>query len=329
MDTNEFKDLNIVVSGGMGFIGSNLTRALVDAGAHVSVVDNQLPEHGANLFNLNGYQNRVRLYIHNICSPDFPHLLADADVFYNLAAQTSHIGSMIDPILDIDVNARNQLTILEFCRLNNPKIHIVYTSTRQVYGRPVSLPVDESHHLKPLDINGVNKLAAENYFRLYHEIYGLKTTILRLTNTYGPRMGINSLYQGFIGAWVRNLILKKPIEIWDGSLVRDFNYVDDVVEGLLKVTLDEQAVGQIFNLGGERASLRDLSNMLLAVWGSGEVITSTYPDDRKKIAIGNIYLSYEKLNRMVGWEPKTSLMDGLKMTLNYYRCNAHEYLSDI
>jgi UDP-glucose 4-epimerase len=325
MDTSLLRDKRVVVSGGLGFIGSNLVRKLSSCGAWVTVVDNRLARHGANDFNLEGYQDKVRIAIRDVRSPDFFKFLDEAEIYFNLAAQTSHIGSMLNPFEDTDINARAQLVLLEHCRKYNPAIRIVFTSTRQVYGKPQYLPVDELHPLRPVDINGVNKMAAENFFRLYSEVYGIKTSILRLTNTYGPRMKLGNSLQTFLGAWLRNLLDGRPIEIWDGKVERDFCYVDDAVDALLAVAVHESAVGEVFNLGGERSSLRDLARRLIDYWGRGEIVFTPYPADRIRIEIGNIYSNDQKIRDCLGWRPQVSLENGLKATLEYYRKHMQEY----
>jgi len=325
MPENGFNQKRVIVSGGLGFLGSNLVRKLVDKGAQVCIVDALSPNHGANYFNLDGYIDKVEIHISDVRSPAFFELLNDVDFYFNLAAQSSHLGSLLNPLEDLDINTRSQLAMLEFCRVHNPDIRIIFTSTRQVYGRTINLPADENHPLKPVDVNGVDKAATEHFFRLYHQIYGMNTIALRLTNTYGPRMRINGEYLPFLGNWIKNLFESDSIEVWDECIIRDFAYVDDVINALTTIGWYEQAFGEVFNLGGEISNLGNVARLLLKLWGKGEMITTFYPEERRKIEIGNIYTNYKKIRALTGWQPTTSLEDGLASTLDYYRKNIREY----
>ena len=237
----EFNRKSILITGGLGFIGSNLARTLADLGGRVTVVDSLIPEYGGNLFNLKGYEDRIRINIADIRDEfGMAYLVQDQDYLFNLAGQTSHLDSMKNPFVDLDINCRSQLFILEACRKHNPAIRIVYASTRQIYGRPDFLPVHEGHLLHPTDVNGINKMAGEWYHVLYSNVHGIRTCALRLTNTYGPRMRVKDARQTFLGIWIRNLLEGKRIEVWgDGLQVRDFNYVDDVTDAMLMAALSE------------------------------------------------------------------------------------------
>lgn len=322
---NEFENKKVIISGGLGFLGSNLARKLVDKGAQVCIVDALLANHGANYFNLAGYIDKVEIHILDVRSPEFLHLLKGVDYYFNLAAQSSHMSSLRDPIVDLDINTRSQLAMLEYCRMHNPEIRIIFTSTRQVYGRTTDLPADENHRIRPVDINGVDKAATEHFFRLYHQIYGLNTIALRLTNTYGPRMRINGEYLPFLGNWIKSLFETNSIEVWDENIIRDFTYVDDVTDVITTIGLYEQAFGEVFNLGGEISNLGNLARMLLKLWGKGEIVVTSYPEERKKIEIGNIYTNYKKIRDLTGWHPTISLENGMASTIEYYRDNIGEY----
>ncbi len=325
MKEDAYRNKKAVVSGGLGFLGSNLVRKLVDDGARVLIVDALLANHGANYFNLNGYLGKVELQILDIRSLEFPPLLKGADFYFNLAAQSSHLGSLLNPLEDLDINTRSQLAMLEYCRLNNPDIRIIFTSTRQVYGRTTNLPAEENHPLRPVDINGVDKVAAENYLRLYHQLYGLNTVALRLTNTYGPRMRVNGQYLPFLGNWLKSLFETGAIEVWDENIIRDFTYVDDVVNALMSIGWYDQAFGDVFNLGGEISNLGNIARLLVKLWGKGQIQVTSFPEERKKIEIGNIYTNYNKIHDLTGWEPSILLKDGLKSTLDYYQKWIKEY----
>jgi len=262
-------------------------------------------------------------------------LLRGAHVLYNLAGQTSHMDSMADPFTDLDINARAQLSILEVCREVAPQVRIVFASTRQIYGRPHYLPVDEAHPLQPVDVNGINKLAGEQYHLLYSEVYGIRSTVLRLTNTYGPRMRIKDARQTFLGVWIRNLLQGQPFEVWGGEQLRDYTYVDDCVSALQLAASSDAAIGEIYNLGGcgEPVSLLETAETLVAAARDLEIplaaepfVVRDYPAERKKIDIGDYYADYSKIRQQLGWEPKVSLREGLRRTLAYYATELEHYL---
>lgn len=323
----EFHGQSVLITGGLGFIGSNIARRLVDLGARVTILDSLIPEYGGNHFNIAGCQDRLRVNIGDMRDAHGLRCLVQGQAFiFNLAGQVSHIDSMCDPFTDLDINCRSQLYLLEACRERNPDARIVYASTRQVYGRPGSLPVGEDHPLAPCDINGIHKLASEWYHILYHRVYGLRTTSLRLTNTYGPRMRVVDARQTFLGIWLRQLIGGEELLVYgDGSQARDFNYVDDVVDAFLSVALQPGTEGEIYNLGSrEVISLIDLAKLLVAMNGSGSWRCVPFPPDRKSIDIGDYYASYDRIRRAIDWEPGVSLHAGLLRTLGYYRAN-HGY----
>jgi len=329
VDFQNFAGKSILITGGLGFIGSNLARTLADQGARVTVVDSLIPEYGGNLFNLKGCEGRIRTNIADIRDEfSMAYLVQGQDYLFNLAGQTSHLDSMKNPFVDLDINCRSQLFILEACRKHNPAIRIVYASTRQIYGRPDFLPVHEGHILHPTDVNGINKMAGEWYHILYSNVYGIRTCALRLTNTYGPRMRVKDARQTFLGIWIKNLVEGKRIEVWgDGLQVRDFNYVEDVTEAMLMAALSERSLGQIYNLGSpERVNLKDLAALMIKVHGRGEYEVIPFPEDRKPIDIGDYYADYSKIRTALNWNPRHSLKQGLTATLQYYYQFIHEYL---
>ena len=328
----EFKDFagkSVLITGGAGFIGSNLARTLADLEARVTVVDSLIPEYGGNLFNLKDYEGRIRINIADIRDEfSMAHLVKGHDYLFNLAGQTSHLDSMKNPFVDLDINCRSQLFILEACRKHNPAIRIVYASTRQIYGRPDFLPVHEDHLLHPTDVNGINKMAGEWYHILYSHVYGIRTCALRLTNTYGPRMRVKDARQTFLGIWIKNLVEGRRIEVWgDGLQVRDFNYVDDVTDAMLVAALSAQSNGQVYNLGSpERVNLKDLAALMIKVHGRGEYEVVPFPEDRKPIDIGDYYADYDKIRMALHWNPRLTLEAGLTRTFQYYYQFIHEYL---
>src|SRR5713101_4831126 len=259
---NPFQGRRVLITGGLGFIGSNLARRLVDLGAEVLLVDSLVPEHGGRLFNIADIRDRVTVELADVRDEQrMAQLIRGQGYLFNLVGQTSHIDSMRFPQADMEMNCRAQLSVLEACHQHNPEVRIVFASTRQVYGSPDYLPVDEEHPVRPVDINGVNKRAGEWYHLLYHRVFGIRTCALRLTNTIGPRMRVKDARQTFLGVWRRLLNEGRPFEVWDGSQLRDFTYVDDVVEAFLAAGTSDEAVGRIFNVGGAGPiSLRDLAD---------------------------------------------------------------------
>lgn len=318
----------VLITGGLGFIGSNLAIRLATMGANVTVVDSLTPEYGGNLSNIDGYSDRIRVNISDVRDVhSLRHLVQGQDFLFNLAGQTSHLDSMTDPFTDLEINCRSQLSILETCRSHNPKIRLVFASTRQIYGRPDYLPVDEKHPLRPVDVNGINKLAGEFYHLLYQQVYDIPTCVLRLTNTFGPRMRIKDARQTFVGIWIRRLVEGQPFEVWGGDQLRDFTYVDDCVDALLLAALHPEAVGKCFNLGGtEPVSLRAFAEVLVAANGGGDFVIKEFPADRKRIDIGDYYSDDQQIRDELGWQPKVSLNDAVKRTLEYYRQHLESYL---
>ena len=318
-----------MITGGVGFIGSNLAGCLVETGADVLLVDSLIPKYGGNLFNIAAFRNKVRLNIADVRDQHgMRYLVQEQDVIFNLAGQVSHTDSMVDPYADLEINARSQLSLLEACRHNNPQATIVFASTRQIYGRPLYLPVDEQHPLQPVDVNGINKTAGEWYHIVYHRVYGLKTVSLRLTNTYGPGMRIKDARQTFLGWWLRQTVEGQTLAIYgDGQQFRDFNYIDDVVMALLLAAAAEDANGQIYNLGApETITLLDLARLLVEIHGTGAYETLPFPEERRRIDIGNYQGDFSKIQHELGWAPRVSLRDGLARSLAYYEAHLHHYI---
>jgi len=328
MTDNPFSGKRVLITGGLGFIGSTLGCRLADLGADVLLVDSLIPEYGGNLFNIAGYEGKLKVNIADVRDEfSMDYLVRGRDLLFNLAGQTAHLDSMRDPYTDLEINCRAQLSILEACRKNNPDVKIVYTSTRQMYGKPDYLPVDERHLLHPTDVNGINKMAGEWYHILYNNVYGIRAVSMRLTNTYGPRMRVKDARQTFLGIWIRRLIEGETIEVWgDGTQIRDFNYVDDVVDAMLLAAATDDANGQIYNLGSdETINLRDLAALLVGLVGGGSFRVIPFPADRKPIDIGDYYADYRRIRGKLGWTPKVSLREGLARTLEYYRKYREHY----
>jgi len=323
-----YRERRVLVTGGLGFIGSNLARSLADLGARVTLVDSMLPDYGGNPWNLHGYEDRLRINYADVRGHAMEYLVQGQEVLFNLAGQVSHIDSMTDPFTDLEINCKSQLFILEAVRKRNPGLKVVYAGTRQIYGKPRSLPVDETHLLNPTDVNGINKISGEMYHLVYHSVYGIRASSLRLTNCYGPRQLIRHNRQGFIGWFVRQAVLGEEIQVFgDGRQRRDFDYVDDVVDAFLRAGAMEAADGQVFNLGGDApVALLELARLMVEIAGHGRVRVVPFPEERKKIDIGDFYADASKIERALGWKPRTPLRAGLERTLVYYREHKEKYL---
>jgi UDP-glucose 4-epimerase len=324
-----FRDKRVLITGGVGFIGSNLAHMLVTLGANVLLVDSLIPKYGGNLYNIAPIRDQIRLNIADMRDEHgLSFLVQNQDVIFNLAGQVSHTDSMVDPYADLEINARSQLSLLEACRHGNPDATIVFASTRQIYGRPQYLPVDEAHPLQPVDVNGINKTAGEWYHILYHNVYDLKTVSLRLTNTYGPRMRVKDARQTFLGWWLRQIVEGQTVKIYgDGRQFRDFNFVGDVVLALLLAATHEEANGQIYNLGApEVINLLDLAQLLIEIHGTGSYEIVPFPPDRRRIDIGDYQGDFGKIRRDLGWTPQVPLREGLSQSLAYYDRHLKHYV---
>ena len=321
--------MNVLITGGLGFIGSNLARKLAQEGHTITLLDSLIPEYGGNQANIADFRDQVRISISDIrdnCTTR--ELLKGVEVVYNLAGQTSHIDSMTDPFNDLEINARSQLALLEAIRETCPDAVVVFASTRQIYGRPQYLPVDEQHPIRPIDVNGVNKLAGEQFHLLYHDVYGIRATALRLTNTYGPGMRIRDARQTFLGIWVRNLLQGEPILVFgDGRQLRDFNFVDDVAEALMRASQTPACYGRAFNLGSpEVINLATLAQSLCSLVAEARWHCVPFPRERKVIDIGDYYSNHNLASELLGWHPSINLRQGLQQTVDYYRQYLTAYL---
>jgi UDP-glucose 4-epimerase len=324
-----------LVTGGLGFIGSNLALTLVDLGAEVTVVDACMARHGANPHNLDrdhgSAPDGLVVIEADIADDEHPLLcraVAEADVVFNLAGQVSHLDSMNDPLFDLQVNTTSHFTFLEFLRRENPDAVVVYTSTRQVFGKPHYLPVDENHPVSPVDVNGITKYATEQLHLLYDEIYGLRSVVVRLTNVFGPRQRLRDDFQGFLPIFVRRALRDETISVFgDGSQQRDCLHVDDVVECLLLAAVTSDASGEVYNIGNEeRLTLRFIAEAVVRAAGSGRVEFTPWPADRDAIDIGSYFGDSSKAKRMLGWEPRTGFEDGIEQTIAFYRAHGEWYL---
>ena len=324
-----YRGRRVMITGGLGFIGSNLAHRLAALGADVLLVDSLIPDYGGNLFNIAGIEDKVRVNVADVRQAStMNYLVQDRDVIFNLAGQVSHIDSMRDPHTDLEINCRSQLTLLEACRHHNPRTKVVYASTRQIYGRPDHLPVTERHLVRPTDVNGINKAAGEYYHLVYNNVFGVRACALRLTNVYGPRQLLRHNRQGFIGWFIRLVLENREIEVFgDGSQVRDFVYVEDAVEAFLTAGATDAVNGEAFNVGGdEHISHRDLVTLLVELAGTGRYRFVDWPTDMKAIDIGSFYADSALFKARTGWAPAVVLKDGFARTLDYYRKHLPHYV---
>lgn len=310
-----------MITGGLGFIGSNLAIKLVKLGARVTLLDALLPNFGGNKFNIFPIKNKVTVKIGDMRNARIvDNLVSDCDLIFNLAGTLSHIDSMTDPFVDLEINCRAQLCLLEACRKFNDKVKIVFAGTRNQYGRALYLPVDEKHIQEPTDINGINSIAAEKYHFLYDRIWGIETVSLRMTNTFGPRHQMKHPKQGVLNWFIRLLMDGGTVQLYgDGSQIRDVNFVDDVVGALLLAAGSKKAHNQAFNLGGCSLTLREFVEKVIKILGRGKYEFIKFPKDREAIEIGNYVADIKKIRKELGWELKISVDEGIKMTIDYYK----------
>ncbi|MBV8718814.1 MAG: NAD-dependent epimerase/dehydratase family protein [Chloroflexi bacterium] len=327
-----YEGKSVLVTGGLGFIGSNLAIRLLELGAYVTVVDSLIPETGGNAFNIEPVRDEPKLSVRTVDVRDvlaMERLVRNQTVIFNLAGQVSHIDSMQDPFTDLEINCRSQLALLDTCRRVAPQTKVIFASTRQIYGRvpEEQLPVDERQPPSPVDVNGINKLAGERYHVLYNNVHGIHTSVLRLTNTYGPRLLVKNSRQTAIGWLIRQVMDGETITIFgDGLQLRDFTYVDDVVEAFLMAGANDTANGQVFNVGAiEPISLRELADLLIEVAGTGRYELVPFPPERKAIDIGSIYVDDRKIRRVLKWRPQVDMREGLRRTIEFYRANRAHY----
>lgn len=322
-----FHRRQVLITGGLGFIGSNLARRLASYGADLTLVDSLAPGQGGNRFNIHGLGKKARVRISDIRDrASIERLVRGQEFIFNMAGQVSHIDSVTDPFTDLEINCRAQLSLLEACRRHNPGVKVLFASTRQVYGVPSTHTVAEDHPLHPTDVNGIHKEAGEHYHLLYHRLYGVRATALRLTNTYGPRQLMKHNRQGFIAWFVRLAIEGGDIPLFGGGRQhRDMNHVEDVVDAFL-LAADEKADGEVYNLGTDRSvSLRRIAEMLVRLSGRGRWHAVPFPPEKKRIDIGSYHADISKIRRELGWRPRIDLEEGLRETLAFYGTNRSHY----
>jgi UDP-glucose 4-epimerase len=328
-DHGAYAGCRALVTGGLGFIGSHLAARLVELGAEVTIIDSLIPDYGGNLYNVRDIENRVRISFTDIRDPwSMRYLVEGQDLIFNLAGQVSHLDSMEDPQTDLDINCKAQLSLLEALRETNPDARVIFAASRQQYGRPQSLPVTEEHQLVPVDVNGIDLVAGESYHLLYNDVHGIRAISLRLTNTYGPHLLMKHDRQGFITTFIRRAIEGKDIKVFgDGSQLRDFTYVSDAVDAFLSVAFAERAYGRALNVGGqEPVALLEVARLCQQIAAAGGAVeTAPWPNERKKIDIGSIHVSHDRLTELTGWNPRVSLREGLERTITFYKEHGEHY----
>lgn len=325
--TNFFKSKKIVITGGLGFLGSNLAHRLSALGAKTTLVDCLLKVHGGNPFNFKGIRNSqwIKGDIRN--SNLMAKVLKGQDVLFNIAAQTSHTDSMQNPFLDVDINTKGQINLLETCRRVNPGIRIVYCSTRAIYGSANKRVIDEETLPNPLDIYSADKYAGENYHKIYAKVFGLNATILRVANGYGPRAQMQQPSFGILNWFTRLAIDDQEIKIFgDGKQVRDYAYVSDIVEAFLMAAASQDVKGEIFNVGsGRGVPLIDIVKKIVKTAGKGKIMHVPWPETNKKIDVGDFIADVRKIRKKLGWQVKVKLEEGLQETIGFYEKNKSQF----
>lgn len=317
-----------IVTGGMGFLGSNLAIALVELGARVTIVDAMIPGYGGNLFNIEPIRDRVTVNFCDIRDANvMNYLVRGQDFVFHLAGQVDHILSLTDPFPDIDINVKGTAVVMEACRHHNPRARVVYSGTRGQYGKPARLPVAETAATQPLGIYEITNLAAEKIIEAYHIVFGIRSALLRITNTYGPRGQMHHSRYGVVNWFVRLALDGETIPVFgDGMIRRDFLYVDDCVEAILKAAINDKAYGNIFNVGVDRpTTFRDLAERIVETAGTGKWKLAPFTDERRAQEPGDFYSDISKIREMLDWSPRTSLDDGLARTIDYYRRYRAQY----
>jgi UDP-glucose 4-epimerase len=323
-----FQGKRVLVTGGLGFIGSNLSARLVELGAKVTIVDNMMPRLGGNLFNVKEIMDHIQINFSDVRDEhSMDYLVKDQDFIFHLAGQVNHVDSIRNPIQDLDINCRGTLVLLESCRKYNREVKVNFSGTRGEYGASVKLPVAEDHPTNPKGIYAVTNLSAEKMVLVYDDVHKISGTCLRITNTYGPRHQMAHDEYGVLNWFIRKAIDNELIPVFgDGHILRDFLYVDDLVECFLQVAICPSAYGEVFNVGtGIPISFIDLAKKIVEVAGSGKVAFTEFTKERKEVEPGDYYTDISKVRKVVGWTPKTDLNEGLKKTIEFYRKYKKEY----
>ncbi|MAH48162.1 NAD-dependent epimerase [Candidatus Pacearchaeota archaeon] len=319
---------NVLITGGLGFLGTSLSHRLVELGAGITLADACLPQYGSNPFNLEGIEEGVKLNVNDVRDESaMNHLVRNQDFIFHFAGQVAHNESLENPFLDLDINCKGTLTLLEACRKNNPDAKLFFSGSRMQYGKTEKLPVDEGHPLRPKSPYGVHKAAAEEYFSYYNREQGLKTTSFRITNPYGPRSQMKHSKYGMVNWFIRQAMDGNPIKVFgEGKQIRDYIYVDDLVEAFLMTGIGEETDGEIFNAGsGIPVEFVEMAKTIVDVVGNGTVEYTEWPADYKNIETGDFYADISKIRSMTGWQPKNTLEEGIRKTFEFYTKNKKHY----
>lgn len=328
MNDLQYKDVRVLITGGLGFIGSNLARALLDLGAKVSIVDALIPNLGGNWFNVESIRDKLETVVGDVRDLALMQdLVANKDVIFSLAAQVDHIASMADPIFDLDMSGKGALTVLEACRRKKRGARVVFPGSRLQFGRPRRLPVDEDHPMDPMNIYAVHRLLGEKYHQVYHNAFGISTCVLRLSNPFGPRQQMRHSQYGILNWFVRLALENREITVYgDGSQQRDYFYIQDAVDAFLRAGSMEAADGQVFNVGaGAPITMAEAARTIVDVVGSGKVTHIPWPEDRSRQETGGYITDISKIEKALGWRPKVNFKDGVRQTAEYYRTHREHY----
>lgn len=318
----------VLITGGLGFIGSNLAQRLVRDGARVAVCDAMIEGYGGNFANVAEIRSDLEVHLSDVRDEaEMARLVEGQDVVFHLAAQVSHVLSLSNPYPDIDINIKGTAALLEACRKRNPGALVVRSGTRGQYGPAVRLPVSEETPDDPRGIYEISQLSAEMICRTYTRIHGVRTIPLRLTNVYGPRAQMKHSHFGVVNWFVRLALEGRPIPVFGtGRILRDFLYVDDCVEALVAVAATPSAVGEVVNVGNDRAStFLEVAETLRDVVPGAEIVFTDFTPERKAQEPGDFVSDIAKIRRLTGWEPRVPLREGLERTVEFYRTRRGEY----
>jgi len=326
--SSDLKGKKILVTGGLGFIGSNLSSRLVGLGAEVMIVDNMMPRLGGNLFNVSKIADRVHMNFSDIRdSHSMDYLVKGQEFIFHLAGQVNHVDSIRNPIQDLAINCQGTLVLLECCRKYNREARIIFAGTRGEYGASVKLPVGEDHPTNPKGIYAVTNLTAEKMVLVYHDVHKIPGACLRITNTYGPRHQMAHDEYGVLNWFIRKAIDDQVIPVFgDGRILRDFLYVDDLVDCFIETATCDGAYGEVFNVGtGIPINFIDLAQRIVKLAGKGKVAFAEFTQERREVEPGDYYTDISKIKRVIGWQPRTDLDEGLRKTIAFYRKHKKEY----
>ncbi len=318
----------ILITGGLGFLGSTLAIRLVELGAEVTLLDGMIPDLGANFFNIEPVKDRVKVVIANLgdrAATDY--YVRDKDLIYNIGMHSCHLESMANPVYDLETNVIPQVHFLESLRAVNPQTRVVYIGTRAQYGQALTIPITEETPPNPKDIYAATKQAVEWYHLLYNKICGLQVTSLRLGNTYGPRHQMRHPKYGVQNFLIRLALEDQEIKVFgDGSQKREMIYVEDIIRCLLLLGEKEVCLNQVYSIGSAEAiTFLELVQAILRACGSGRYVHAPWPEERKTIEVGDVVTDFSRLTAHTGWKPTTLLAEGLQKTVDYYRLYRRRY----